>query len=654
MQALASSPAVMAPATAGRQGRAAAAAAAARPAAVLPRPQRRRVPRAAARRMVMAAADGAQQAQTFATTAPQRVAGADGKLAEFPQTSGVYAVYDNSGTLHYLGISRRIAVSLATHAEALPAGMVHSVKIMELPAASKDELQDAWKAWMQEAVAETGSIPPGNAPGQTLWQQRKPRAAKPEIRLTPGKGLDDLTCSVEDLIDQVVKTCKVVAFVKGTRTQPQCGFSYKVLTLLQETGAEFEVVNVLDDVYNPGLREAIKTYSAWPTIPQVFVDGEFIGGADIVESMYNSGELKEALQKAGAVPAMTVVEEEQRRLNLIVMLQEEAEDEGRDVPEPPADARSWSEEQIRAYFKTGGAEVPTANGCAAANDSSLADLAAHFPPPDAETFRKWFPGLALSRTACDNPRLRVLCFPNAGNAEDMYTSEGTGVRRAPSPLLDWCRANVAECLAVQPPGRNTRSREPPFTACRDLAAALLPVVASRLLDAPYVVVAHSVGTWVAYELLRAVQAAGLPMPTKVFLSAMASPDIPWDQRPWRQQRGLDEEQFKEECRGWDVNELVFSAALWGTYQPLMRADFTLFDEYEHTHGGQPPFAFPLITFWGSRDRRIKQHLVQGWSRFTTGAFELHEMEGHHLWPLDKASKAVWLGQIAAQLEQLAL
>ena len=62
---------------------------------------------------------------------------------------------------------------------------------------------------------------------------------------------------------------QVVAFVKGTRRQPQCGFSYKVLSMLNELGANYEVLNVLDEVYNPGLREAIKEYSQWPTIPQV-------------------------------------------------------------------------------------------------------------------------------------------------------------------------------------------------------------------------------------------------------------------------------------------------------------------------------------------------------------------------------------------------
>ena len=153
---------------------------------------------------------------------------------------------------------------------------------------------------VSSAVENTGAIPPGNAPGEKKWQQRKVCASKPEIRLTPGKGIEDLTCSVEDLIDQVVKTCPVVAFVKGSRLEPACGFSYKVLTILSEVaGQNFEVVNVLDEVYNPGLREAIKTYSQWPTIPQLYIGGEFVGGADIVEQMHSTGELREALEKVG-------------------------------------------------------------------------------------------------------------------------------------------------------------------------------------------------------------------------------------------------------------------------------------------------------------------------------------------------------------------
>lgn len=102
---------------------------------------------------------------------------------------------------------------------------------------------------------------------------------------------------MEQLIDKVVKEVKVVAFVKGTRQQPSCGFSYKMLTTLNDLKIDYEVVNVLDDVHNPGLRDAIKTYSQWPTIPQLFIGGEFVGGADIVEQMLASGELAEALAK---------------------------------------------------------------------------------------------------------------------------------------------------------------------------------------------------------------------------------------------------------------------------------------------------------------------------------------------------------------------
>ena len=102
---------------------------------------------------------------------------------------------------------------------------------------------------------------------------------------------------MEKLIDSLVKTKRVVAFIKGTRTKPECGFSHQVLLLLNQTGADYETVNVLDEFYNPGLREAIKTYSDWPTIPQIYVGGEFMGGADIVTEMSEKGELASVLQE---------------------------------------------------------------------------------------------------------------------------------------------------------------------------------------------------------------------------------------------------------------------------------------------------------------------------------------------------------------------
>eukprot|EP00968_Pinguiococcus_pyrenoidosus_P009777 scaffold757_cov246-Pinguiococcus_pyrenoidosus.AAC.23 len=86
-------------------------------------------------------------------------------------------------------------------------------------------------------------------------------------------------------------------YMKGTPNQPQCGFSAQVSKIMAVQGVDFASVNVLD---YPLLRECIKEYSSWPTIPQLYVNGEFIGGCDIVTQMHQSGELEELFKEAGA------------------------------------------------------------------------------------------------------------------------------------------------------------------------------------------------------------------------------------------------------------------------------------------------------------------------------------------------------------------
>ena len=92
--------------------------------------------------------------------------------------------------------------------------------------------------------------------------------------------------------DDLVKKSKVVLFMKGNKHFPQCGFSAQVTGILKETGVPFETVNVLSD---PAVRDGIKEYSSWPTIPQLYVDGEFLGGCDIVKEMYAAGDLQKKL-----------------------------------------------------------------------------------------------------------------------------------------------------------------------------------------------------------------------------------------------------------------------------------------------------------------------------------------------------------------------
>lgn len=97
-----------------------------------------------------------------------------------------------------------------------------------------------------------------------------------------------------EIIDNTIKNNDIVLFMKGTADQPQCGFSYHVVNILRHYELDFLDVNILTD---NELREEIKKYSDWPTIPQLYIKQEFIGGCDIVKSMEESGELKDLLLK---------------------------------------------------------------------------------------------------------------------------------------------------------------------------------------------------------------------------------------------------------------------------------------------------------------------------------------------------------------------
>ena len=97
-----------------------------------------------------------------------------------------------------------------------------------------------------------------------------------------------------DLISKEIESNEVCLFMKGTPDAPQCGFSMAVSNILKILNVEFKGVNVLE---NQNLREGIKKFSEWPTIPQLYINKEFVGGCDIVKEMYENGELKEILKK---------------------------------------------------------------------------------------------------------------------------------------------------------------------------------------------------------------------------------------------------------------------------------------------------------------------------------------------------------------------
>ncbi|MBE9006055.1 Grx4 family monothiol glutaredoxin [Fortiea sp. LEGE XX443] len=104
-----------------------------------------------------------------------------------------------------------------------------------------------------------------------------------------------MTPELETKIDNLLKENKILVFMKGTKLMPQCGFSNNVVQILNTLGVPFETINILDD---QEIRQGIKEYSNWPTIPQVYIDGQFVGGSDILIELYQKGELQQMVEVA--------------------------------------------------------------------------------------------------------------------------------------------------------------------------------------------------------------------------------------------------------------------------------------------------------------------------------------------------------------------
>ena len=104
-----------------------------------------------------------------------------------------------------------------------------------------------------------------------------------------------MDASLQQRIKELIASSPVFVFMKGNKLMPQCGFSNNVVQILQALGVPFETFDVLSDME---IRQGIKEFSDWPTVPQVYLNGEFLGGSDILIELYNSGELRETLTVA--------------------------------------------------------------------------------------------------------------------------------------------------------------------------------------------------------------------------------------------------------------------------------------------------------------------------------------------------------------------
>jgi monothiol glutaredoxin len=104
-----------------------------------------------------------------------------------------------------------------------------------------------------------------------------------------------MTPELQEQISALLKQHKIVVFMKGSKLMPQCGFSNNVVQILNSMGVPYETVDILE---NQEVRQGIKEYSNWPTIPQVYINGEFVGGSDILIELYQKGELQQMVEVA--------------------------------------------------------------------------------------------------------------------------------------------------------------------------------------------------------------------------------------------------------------------------------------------------------------------------------------------------------------------
>ena len=278
------------------------------------------------------------------------------------------------------------------------------------------------------------------------------------------------------------------------------------------------------------------------------------------------------------------------------------------------------------------------------------------------------------------------CSPCSFPAERRARRTAVPQRRRP--------ARARSCHVVAPLRLFAPSTHEPFSSNDDATDDTASDSIERVV--PWIVVGHSVGSWCAFEFVRLARSLGFPPPALACLSGFPAPDVPTRQRPWTPNKGLDDAAFKDECRGWGVDEAVFAPHAWRVFEPTLRADFTLFDAYTYEmdvrgtesdsedrktrrreDSAQPADdrrsedvrrVFPrLLTLRGTRDERVTRELVSDWARFTRGPVDSRgargggclrgfrvrhvELEGAaHLVLTQPAHKTAWLRAVADALE----
>jgi medium-chain acyl-[acyl-carrier-protein] hydrolase len=221
----------------------------------------------------------------------------------------------------------------------------------------------------------------------------------------------------------------------------------------------------------------------------------------------------------------------------------------------------------------------------------------------------WLPFRRVNPAA----RVRLVCLPFAGGSAGTFRGWADDL-----PL-------TVDVCAVQPPGRDTRFRESPFTAVKPYAAELVDVLAP-LFDRPVAVYGHSFGAVVEFEVARELRRRGLPAPARLIVSGRVAPHLPSRLKPIH---ALPDAAFRAELKllNGTPAAVLDNDELMMFFLPVLRADFTAHETYEYAE--EPPLDCPILAVAGNADRLCQAAELETWRRHTRAAFEARTLPGDH-------------------------
>lgn len=231
--------------------------------------------------------------------------------------------------------------------------------------------------------------------------------------------------------------------------------------------------------------------------------------------------------------------------------------------------------------------------------------------------KRWLPALVRGDKA---PRVRLLCFPYAGAGASVFRGWGKEMQEG------------VEVLPVQLPGREARWHEPVFLNMNSLVCEIVGAL-RRIFETPYMLFGHSMGGLIAFELVRHVRRARLPMPMRLFISSARAPHLPDREDPLRH---LSDERFLSQLAvrfGDGTDRALGNQELLKALLPVLRADFTLCETYRPEP--ERPLDLPVTVYGGRRDRMVVLSDLASWSVQTRRSFSLQMFPGDHFFLNDE-------------------